>query len=119
MPFDWETYLRLAEFLNQGGFEFSDEAAYRCAASRAYFAAFCHARNFARDRQRFQPMEEAEDHGRLRAHFRLRNMRHISEDLDELRQHRNVCDYQDEVADTAARATLAIDRARNVIRRLS
>ena len=51
MSFDWKEYLNLAYFLS-GRREktYSPEGGYRSAVSRAYYAAFCYARNHARDR---------------------------------------------------------------------
>jgi len=55
MAFDWREYFKLSQFLQGQGVSFTQEAAFRCAVSRAYYAAFCHARNYARDRLGFSP----------------------------------------------------------------
>ena len=66
MGFDWREYLILAQFL-QGHSEikYSEEAARRAAVSRAYYAAYCHARNYARDKLNFVPERKGIDHGNL------------------------------------------------------
>lgn len=69
----------------------------RSAVSRAYYAAFCFARNYARDNQNFSPTYKTEDHGLIREHFRLMQMGKIARYLDHLRQWRNMCDYYDEI----------------------
>jgi len=52
MSFDWIAYLTLArELAEQGERPPRDEAKLRCALSRAYYAAFCAARNYLRDRE--------------------------------------------------------------------
>jgi hypothetical protein len=48
MPFDWREYLNLARQLaGLQGSDYSQEAVERSAVSRAYYAAFCWARNYA------------------------------------------------------------------------
>jgi len=96
MPFDWREFLAVARFLaGHGGIAFSSEAAWRCAVSRAYYAAYCHARNYARDSNWFSPTNKPKDHGRLRACFQKRSMVAVASRLDSLRQWRNDCDYAD------------------------
>lgn len=57
MTFNWKEYLEIAKFLknindslSEKNAKFSTEAAYRVAISRAYYAAFCYARNHAKDK---------------------------------------------------------------------
>ena len=97
MPFDWKEYFSLAQYLKSGSSSFSSEAGTRSATSRAYYAAFCHARNFARDNHGFKPTNKAVDHMLVRAHFRNKGMSDIAKWLDDLRKDRNSCDYDDEV----------------------
>lgn len=51
MTFDWTEFLKLARELQEraddADLPFAPEAAKRTAVSRAYYAAFCHARNYA------------------------------------------------------------------------
>src|SRR5438045_3292460 len=61
------------------------------------YAAFCYARNYARDHLGFPPREDAEDHGRLRAHLKQKRRRATADSLDRLREWRNACDYLDEL----------------------
>jgi len=52
VSFDWEQYYDLAEWLlKHPGTAAPQEASLRSAVSRAYYAAFCPARNFARDQE--------------------------------------------------------------------
>ena len=98
MSFDWEEYISLALFLHgYGGSSFTQEAAFRCATSRAYYAAFCYARNYARDQHGFSLTHRPRDHELVRNHFRSRGMSDIASKLDELRQWRNICDYDDTI----------------------
>ena len=101
MPFDWKEFLAVAKFLQgQAGDNFSEEAASRCAVSRAYYAAYCHARNYAREKQGFIPSKTAEDHINVRRHYQHQGdgrMRKIASVLDALYQWRTTCDYEDEI----------------------
>ena len=116
MVFHWDEYLRLARFLESAGSRhFNQEAAQRSAASRAYYAAFCHARNSARDHHQFEPDYDQEDHSRVRADFTARGMRDIADKLRELRQWRNMCDYQDTVYNLQTLVFNAISRANEIL----
>jgi hypothetical protein len=116
MAFDWNELLQLARFLqDQAGVQVDKEAALRGAISRAYQAAFCHVRNYARDRLGFQPRNSPEDHGRLRAHLKKGKTRVLAERLDDLRLWRNQCDYLDELPfDPIHQSVAALDKASQI-----
>ena len=116
MPFDWQAFLELAANLQEqaAGAE-KPEALHRTAVSRAYYSAFCHARNYARDHLKFAPRNDAEDHGRLRAHLKGKKRKGDADRLDQLRQWRNDCDYLD---DLAGDLTLTVETAILVSRRV-
>ncbi len=95
MPFDWREYLNLADHLNAPPRPYTPEAASRTVVSRAYYAAYCHARNYAAANLNFVPQNIAADHANLRQHFRGRNEPIIASHLDRLRDWRNKCDYDD------------------------
>jgi hypothetical protein len=98
MPFNWHDYLDLARWLQANTPPgISTEAAGRAAVSRAYFAAFCYARNYARDYLAFVPRDDDSDHGRLRAHLRLSRRHGTAAALERLRDTRNECDYYDDL----------------------
>ena len=88
MPFDWLGFLALARDLQrQAATSAEPEPLLRSAVSRAYFAAYCHARNYARDYLKFDPREDVDDHGRLRAHLTGKKRRKGDADrLNDLRQ---------------------------------
>ena len=115
MAFDWAEYLKIARFLQeQSGNSLSEEAAFRCAVSRAYYAAFCHARNYARDRHGLTPRYTADDHSLVRRHFQSRKAAGIAIKLDNLRQWRNSCDYNDSVPNIALLLSSALTEAQKV-----
>jgi hypothetical protein len=119
MAFDWKEYLALAQHLQgQSTSGFSQEAVLRCAVSRAYYAAFCHARNYARDYHGFKLGHGPNDHPHVREHFqRLGNVK-IAGDLEVLRRWRNQCDYDDDISNIRLMYLGAITAAQNIIESL-
>lgn len=118
MPFDWKQYLDLARELAQP--TASDpgqrEARLRSAISRAYYASFCHARNYSRNWLKFVPDHTADDHGRLKAHLRVGKRHGIALKLDQLRQWRNDADYQDSLtSDLATMASHSVNEASKIL----
>ncbi|GBC78976.1 hypothetical protein HRbin09_00187 [bacterium HR09] len=100
MGFDWNEFLALASYLaGETGTRYSQEAAKRTSVSRAYFATFCYARNYATSNQGFNPAQRAIDHKHLREHFKKLGgiWAEIAEALEDLRKWRNQCDYDDVV----------------------
>ena len=118
MAFDWTEYLKLANYIQQQGSKsnLNREAAYRCAVSRAYYAAFCYARNHARDNRGFQPGYNAEDHEALPDFFDGINKSDVADALLDLRQWRNSCDYHDRTPrNLTMMSTAAISTAGSII----
>jgi len=119
MSFDWKEYLYLALFLQgYGGSSFNQEAGFRCSVSRAYYAAFCHARNYARNNRSFIPTYKSVDHRRVREHFQNLGMTEISSKLDDLRVWRNSCDYDDSVSNISFLVSSAIAGSQEIIGKL-
>ncbi len=118
MPFDWREFLELARDLQgQTGSGYSAEAAERTSVSRAYYAAFCHARNYAAAHQGFRLTRTSEDHKLLREHFQRLGggWINVEADLDELRKWRNKCDYNDSVHNLRILVQSALRGAHEVI----
>ena len=116
MDFDWKAYLDLARFLQQHSASSTQpEAALRSAISRAYFAAFCHARNYARDRHGLQLRYSGDDHYLVKQHFSNRRERGVAQKLNRLREWRNKCDYEDSIPDLATLLGGALSEAQMVI----
>jgi uncharacterized protein (UPF0332 family) len=92
--FDWREYLNLAKFLlDLKTSEVSKEALYRCAISRAYYSAFCWARNYAQRNLKFKPTGTGRDHRRLVEHLRKTEYKLLATYLRDLRNWRNSSDY--------------------------
>jgi len=121
MAFDWSEYLSVAKHLQQheSNRNFSAEAGLRSAISRAYYAAFCHARNFAQQYQDFKPTAGPQDHKLLRKHFIQIQQTSIASNLNELRQWRNKCDYNNSVENLDQLIEAAIQRAEDIFNELN
>lgn len=102
MSFDWAEYLKLAKALTGDIQETpNEEARSRSAISRAYYAAFCQARNYLRDGEHDSTIPRMNDSGvhtyvinKFRA-SRDRTRRTIGNNLYQLRIERNNADYAD------------------------
>ena len=115
MPFDWREYHAVAQYLQtQSHRTFSQEAAHRCAVSRAYYAAFCHTRNYAKDHYGFLPSNQHDEHRLVREYFQRRGDIAIARDLDLLRQWRNQCDYIDNISNLSLMVIGAIAGAQRI-----
>jgi hypothetical protein len=121
MPFDWQGFLALAhELQRQATAAAEPEPLLRSAASRAYFAAYCHARNYAKDYLKFDPREDVDDHGRLRAHLSGKRRKGDADRLADLRRLRNEADYVNHLpwTDIAATVVAALASADRVFQSL-
>lgn len=100
MNFDWAKYLTLAQelaALSKG--HTNKEALLRCVISRAYYAAFCKARNYLRDIGKDKTLDQSPHvHQLVIDRFESSNDRtkkDIGATLHRLRRIRNIADYQD------------------------
>lgn len=120
--FDWREFLELAELLaGPAGDSVAvqlSEATHRSAVSRAYYAAFCHARRYAQRNLGYLPRYTAADHGSLRRHYDAHGLSAIADDLDKLRDWRNECDYDDVVVDLGTKLADGLEKAEAVIQAL-
>lgn len=99
MSFDWKSYYTLAQQWYQIAAQVSapdKEAYYRCSISRAYYAAYCLARNFAIkvDKQSFG----SDDHQKVKNHFKNHSdeiRKTIGNKLNTTRDDRNLADYEE------------------------
>jgi uncharacterized protein (UPF0332 family) len=118
MTFDWYQYLVLAECLYDNRDTFPDrEVCLRAAISKAYYAAFCSARNYARDFDRLVLDESAQDHGSVKKHYICApdpKNRQVGNSLDRLRDSRNQADYSDSIDKLEELAKAAISQSKQV-----
>lgn len=109
MSFDWREYKNLAQWLHDNAAvpNCSAEACYRTAISRAYYAAFQCAMDFAVEKENFPESGSGDDHGRLLAHFKKKGgaRGRIYLSLDRLRDNRLQADYEGELTTGDPRKT--------------
>ena len=126
MTFNWKEYFDLAQFL-QGKTEvsYSEESARRAAVSRAYYAAFCFARNYAEDKCGRGKSRRSDEHSELITFYKVlgttnQDFVDIADNLEELRQWRNFCDYDDNIMqDINNLAIYALKDAQEIISMLT
>jgi hypothetical protein len=98
MAFDWRRFVELARGFQQQATADPDlEALLRTALSRAYYGAFCYARNYAQRWLKFKPSGTDEDHRNLRDHLWTKKRQNVARSLDQLRKWRNSADYEDDL----------------------
>jgi len=118
MTFDWSEYLKLArELAGENGSSANEEARLRSSISRAYFAAYCVARNFL----------DNKGHGIPRGPTGHRYIcdllqesifdeeKQAGVDLNRLRNRRNQADYDDFMRDLSAVVEDSLNRSVRVI----
>lgn len=116
MTFDWRDYLGLARALvGQASAGPFTEAVQRTAVSRAYYAAFCFARNYAKTRFGFKQTGGPQDHQKLRELFKQLGKPQLASRLNQLRSWRNACDYEDQVSNISDMCQSAIQVADQAI----
>jgi uncharacterized protein (UPF0332 family) len=125
MKFDWSEYFYLAKELA----ETSKEAELRSAVSRAYYSAFCLARNYLRDIQQYPRLwgnktYDINAHQYVAENFiynqsKSQIMIEIGKDLSRLRKMRNKADYEDTMFNLKREARTALMLAQNIISALS
>lgn len=99
MIFCWSQFLDVAKFLKEEANNgiIPKEAAYRCSISRAYYAAFGYALNYAKDNGSYIPENNADDHWKIRKYYLSHGKKEISRKLERLHQWRKFSDYDEPV----------------------
>ena len=125
MKFDWSEYFNLAKELA----ETSKEAELRSAVSRAYYSAFCLARNYLCDIQQYPRLwrnktYDINSHQYVAEKFiynqsKSQIMIEIGKDLSRLRKMRDKAEYEDTMFNLKREARTALMLAQNIISALS
>jgi uncharacterized protein (UPF0332 family) len=120
-PFPWPEYLSLSRNIIQNIQTFNNhESVKRCAISRAYYAAFCFARNYARDYLHFRPTGTGKDHELVVNYFKNNGMVNISFRLLRLKGWRETSDYDDNLVGNAnSLTTNAFLQAETILNEIS
>ncbi len=119
MSFDWEKYLTLADSLYHNCGTFSHrEACLRAAVSRGYYAAFCSARNLARDNDNLRLDNTGRDHGTVKSFYRNTSdpqRQRVGILLGRLRDYRNKADYVDALPQLEPETQAALNVSHRII----
>jgi uncharacterized protein (UPF0332 family) len=119
MSFDWKQYLNLAhELVGDAGYQASPEAKQRSSISRAYYAAFCKAREYLRGVPGCSIPRGPKAHQYVIDQFKLsgdRLRRKIGANLDRLRLDRNDADYENVVQALPSVVQKTLLRANDII----
>lgn len=115
MVFDWSQYLVLAEALAT---QPDNEAALRSAVSRAYYAAFCSAREYLLNTNMLfgrRPRRPRLSHRAVWHTYQRDVDRRIGMDGNRLRELRNLVDYEDVVPDLENAVRSALSTSRRIL----
>ena len=119
MSFDWSEYLKLArELAGQTTTPSNQDAKLRSAISRAYYSAFCKARNHLHYKEGHKIPVSGEAHTYVRDEFKNsadKSRRGIGNRLNRLWIDRKKADYEDVVTGLSSTASLALKLAGRVI----
>lgn len=125
MSFEWTEYLGLAQELagQSVTIQPEPEARYRTSISRAYYSAYCQARNYLRSRGiHIPPPHEVNVHRYVINKFNESidlDYQKIAKDLERLLNDRNMADYEDIWnVDISKTARSAISSAERLLKRL-
>lgn len=116
MSFDWKQFLSLAAALQQSPLASLDrEAVLRTCIGRAYYSAFCSARDSLAASGAFTPANDERDHRLVVLALRRARLNASAERLLELPFRRNQCDYEPLVEQIETLALRALADAAAVI----
>jgi len=111
LSFDWRNYLSLAEELLQR----ESEAAHRCAISRAYYSAYC----YARDRAGLNTQGLKDPHKTVAQYYEQRKLAKLRDfganQLPALHRSRKTADYDENTEVSATRSKWAVIKAREIV----
>ncbi len=121
MSFNWREFLDLAKYLKEKeSSQYTKQSALRTSASRAYFAAYCQARNYASKKLGYTPgPNPSTDHGNLRRFYNNKQRFQIAHNLDDLRRWRNQCDYDESIDALENLAKSSIKKAEYILSKTS
>jgi uncharacterized protein (UPF0332 family) len=116
--FNWNEFYRLAEHLNTDYSFDSQEAVQRTIVSRAYYAAFCMAKEMLDQKYKITIPQNAASHNYVRIEYEKQGRDDISALLRDLREYRNCCDYDKNVKDLHSLVNLSLHISEKIITNL-
>ena len=119
MSFDWAEYLNVAkELVGVATTPANQEAKFRAAISRAYYAAYVTARNYLRDQEGILIPKTSDAHKYVSNQFKLSSdlaRKSVGEKLDRLREYRRQADYIDKYPGLSGITIIALNLSQEVI----
>jgi len=116
MSFHWSHYLLIArELYAEAATTAHEEANWRCSISRAYYAAFHHARYKLSDKWDIPISHSAIAHAQVPNFFKQKNEGDIAKKLRRMRIARNGADYDDQMANLRRIARDTLKLAKEVV----
>lgn len=115
--FDWAELIVLADGLNRSRDIGPEEAVNRSIINRAYFGAFCLARNVARERKWLSLSNNAGDHSKVQNYYKNskdKTKKQIGLVLERLHIARKEADYKDILEGSFEKALKSIRQAQDI-----
>jgi uncharacterized protein (UPF0332 family) len=120
MSFSWSHYLLIAqELFAEAANTVHEEANLRCSISRAYYAAFHHARHKLSDEWGIPIVQSANAHAQVQNFFKQKDEEDIAKNLRRMRAARNRADYDDQIANLERIAKINLYLAKELIETMS
>lgn len=119
--FNWVHFIDLANSLLNYGDSNLIEASYRASISRAYYGAFCMARNVASKKGWINIKNSSEDHKLVKNYYKDRKdntRKQIGINLDRLHKARKGADYEDICANPDKTALKCVRQAQDIKNKL-
>jgi uncharacterized protein (UPF0332 family) len=116
--FNWNEFYRLAVHLNNDHSFDCGEAIQRTIVSRAYYAAFCMAREVLEQKYKIIVPRSVDSHNYVRLEYKKLGRDDINASLRDLRKYRNCCDYNNNVKDLHELAKQSLEIAKEIITNL-
>jgi len=116
--FNWNEFYLLAKHLSSDYSFDCPEAVQRTIVSRAYYASFCMAKEVLHHKYKITVPQAATSHEYVRFEYGKLGRNDIKNALDELRQYRNCCDYNNNVKDLYVLVKLSLKISEEIITNL-
>lgn len=117
MNFEWCSYLDLAECMTSSPATENVEACYRTAISRAYYAAFCTAREYL-NQKTSASYNGGDAHRKVREDLRRCGKSRIANQLETIMDSRHKADYYNTFNNPKSEALKTISKAKEIIHAL-
>ena len=119
MDFNWSEFYRFAAYLNNDDSFDCQEAVQRTIVSRAYYAAFCMAKEAIEHKCKISFQKSADTHERVRFEYKKQGRSDISDTLTELRRFRNMCDYEKDIKNLHSLVKISLQTSEQIISKIN